>query len=92
MIYAILFLIIKCYFIIGNLELKQDIGIPMEIDPAPMWAHFFLHLFESKYVQQLISKGSAYNFDGTSRLIGDLCTAIDDSQFLHHTNISIQAI
>ena len=53
----------------------------MEIDPAPMWAHLFPYLFESKYVQQLISKGSAYNFDGKSRLIDDLCTTIDDGEF-----------
>ena len=53
----------------------------MEIDPAPMLENLFLYLFESKYVQQSTSKGSAYNFDRTSRFIDDLCTIIDDDDF-----------
>ena len=53
---AISFLITKCYFNIGNLVFKQEIGIPMGADPAPYWANLFLYFFEPKYVQQLISK------------------------------------
>ena len=32
---AMSFLITKCYITIGNLVFKQEIGIPMGIDPAP---------------------------------------------------------
>ena len=52
------YLIQKCYFTIGNLVFKQDIGIPMWIDPAPFWANLFLYFYESEFVQSLISAGS----------------------------------
>ena len=73
------FLIEEYYFTIGNLEFKQNIGIPMGIDPAPFWANLFLHHFESKYMQLLISAGSdkAFRFHSTNRFIDDL-TAIND--------------
>ena len=32
---AMSFLINKCFFTIGNIVLKQDVGILMGIDPAP---------------------------------------------------------
>ena len=35
-------LITKCYFTIGNLVFKQEIVIPMGIDPAPYWTKFEL--------------------------------------------------
>ena len=62
---------------------KQEIGIPMGTDLAWYWANIFLHFFESKYVQQLISKESsrAYKFLGTWRFIYDLCTINDDGEF-----------
>ena len=55
----------------------------MGIDPAPYWANLFLYFFESKYGQQLISKGSprACKFHGTSRFIDDLYTLKDDGEF-----------
>ena len=66
---SISFLITKYHFTIGNLALKQQTGTPIGIDPASYWANHFLHFFESKCVQQLISKGlpRAYKFYGTSR-------------------------
>ena len=39
---AMSFLINKCFFAIGNMVFKQDIGIPMSIDLAPFWANLFL--------------------------------------------------
>ena len=68
---------------------KQEIGILMDIDPAPYWANFFLYIFESKYVQQLISKASprTYKFHGTSRFIDDLCTINDDGEFFFFIQI-----
>lgn len=67
-------------FTIGNVEVKQEIGIPIDKDPAPYWANFSLHFFEYKYIHQLISKGSppANNFHGTSRFMVDLCITNDD--------------
>ena len=56
----------------------------MGIDPAPFWANLFLYFFESKYVKQLISKGSskAYKYHSTARFIDDLCAINDDGEFL----------
>ena len=39
---------------IGNMIFKQDIGISIDIDSAPLWANLFLYFFESKYIKQLI--------------------------------------
>ena len=68
---------------------KQEIGILMDIDPAPYWANFFLYIFESKYVQQLMSKAfpRTYKFHGTSRFIDDLCTINDDGEFFFFIQI-----
>jgi len=83
LIEAVTFLISQCYFTVGNLVLKQDIGIPMGIDPAPFWANLFLYYFESKYVQSLISLGStrAFSFHSTDRFIDDLCALNDHGHF-----------
>ena len=83
---AVKFLIEKCYFTVGNLVFKQDIGIPMGIDPAPFWANLFLYYFESKYVTNLISLGStrAYNFHSVGRFIDDLCAINDRDDFFKH--------
>ena len=55
----------------------------MGIDSAPYQANLFLYFFESRYVTQVISKGSprAYKLYGTSRFIDDLCTTNDDGEF-----------
>ena len=84
LIEAVTFLIKQCYFTVGNLVLKQDIGIPMGIDPAPFWANLFLYFFESKFVQSLISLGStrAYRFHSVGRFIDDLCAINDREEFL----------
>ena len=42
---------------IGNMIFKQDIGISIDIDSAPLWANLFLYFFESKYIKQLILNG-----------------------------------
>ena len=62
---------------------KQDIGIPMGIDPAPFWANLFLYFFESKYVTSLVSQGSprAFKYHGTGRFIDDLCAINDGHEF-----------
>ena len=55
----------------------------MGIDPPSYWANFFVYIFESKYVHQLIAKGfpHAYKFRGTSRFIDDLSTITDGGEF-----------
>ena len=83
LIEAVSFLISKCYFTVGNLVFKQDIGIPMGIDPAPFWANLFLYFFESKFMKDLISSGSkrAYRYHGVGRFIDDLCAINDSNDF-----------
>ena len=77
------YLIQKCFFTIGNLVFKQDIGIPMGIDPTPFWENLFLYYYESKFVQSLISAGSdrAFRYHGTNRFIDDLIAINDNNDF-----------
>ena len=51
---------------------KQDIRIPLCIDPVPFWANLFLLFFESKHVQNLIFKKSNNKYHVTNRFIDDL--------------------
>ena len=52
LIEAITFLIKNCYFTIGNMVFKQDIGIPMGTDPAPFWAIFWsLSMFKMLFLK-----------------------------------------
>ena len=55
----------------------------MGIDPAPFCANVFIYFFESKHVQNLISKKStrAYKYHATGRFIDDLCAINDDDEF-----------
>ena len=80
---AVSFLIGKCYFTIGNLVFKQDIGIPMGIDPAPFWANLFLYFYENKFIQQLVTNKSprAFMYHSTSRFIDDQCALNDGGDF-----------
>ena len=41
----------KCYFAIGNTVFKQNVGIPMRIDPVLFWTNLFLNFFGSKSIQ-----------------------------------------
>ena len=63
----------NCYFTIGNMVFKQDIGILIGIYPAPFWSDLFLSFYESKHAQNLISKKStaADKYHATSRFIDD---------------------
>ena len=66
----------KFYFMIGNSLLRQKIGIPMRIDPAPFWANLLLCTFENEYVSELISndKVKASHFHATKCFIYHLGT------------------
>ena len=80
---ALAFLIEKCFFTVGNLVFKQDVGIPMGIDPAPFWANLFLYFFESKFIKELISLSPkrAHLYNNTGRFIDDLCAINDGGDF-----------
>ena len=80
---AVAHLIKNCYFTVGNITMKQAIGIPMGIDPAPFWANLFLYSYEEKYISNLISfnKVKARHFYSTKRFIDDLCALNDGGEF-----------
>ena len=76
-------LIKQCYFQFANLVLRQVIGIPMGIDPAPFWANLYLYWYEQKHVSSLMKTNQAnarlYKYD--SRFIDDQCNLNHSSQF-----------
>ena len=80
---AVKHLIENCYFTVGNVVMRQAIGIPMGIDPAPFWANLFLYAYEVKYISDLIvsDKVKARHFHSTNRFIEDLCTLNDGGEF-----------
>jgi hypothetical protein len=53
---AINYLMTNCYFNVGKITMKQVIGIPMGIDPAPFWANLFLYTYELDYMNTLIKE------------------------------------
>ena len=63
--------------------MRQAIGIPMGIDPAPFWANLFLYTYESEYMDTLIAsnKIKARHFHGIRRFIDDLCAINDGGEF-----------
>ena len=80
---ALRHLIVNCYFSVGNIVMRQAIGIPMGIDPAPFWANLFLYSYEKEYMEHLIytDKVKARHFHGTHRFIDDLFAANDGGEF-----------
>ena len=76
-------LIISTYFEVGNLLIRQSIGIPMGIDPAPFWANLYLYFYEDKFIVQLISaeKMRARQFLNAIRFIDDECNLNDNKEF-----------
>jgi len=82
---AVRHLIENCFFSVGNIVLRQVIGIPMGIDPAPFWANLFLYYYEEQFMKTLISsdKVKARRFHATKRFIDDLCAINDGDAFQH---------
>ena len=76
-------LISNCYFSVENIVLRQKIGIPMGIDPAPFWANLFLYTYEHEYIKKLIKEDrvKAKHFHSTFRFIDDLCSLNDGGMF-----------
>ena len=44
-----------CFFTARKITLKQDTGIPMGIDPAPVWANLSLYFYENQFMTKIIS-------------------------------------
>ena len=63
--------------------MRQCIGIPMGIDPAPFWANLYLYFYEENYISNLIqnNKAKAKKFNFTKRFIDDLIAINDDGEF-----------
>ena len=80
---AVRHLIENSYFIVGNVTMRQVIGILMGIDPAPFWANLFLYTYEKEYMEKLIAsdKVKARHFHSTKRFIDDLCAINDGDEF-----------
>jgi len=76
-------LITNCYFTVGNTVMRQVVGIPMGIDPAPFWANLFLYKYEHQYIKNLIKNNriKAKHFHSTFRFIDDLCAINDGAEF-----------
>ena len=77
------YLIKECYFQCSNLILRQSIGIPMGIDPAPFWANLYLYFYEEKHVTTLMKtdpfRARLYRY--AARFIDDQCNLNDSGQF-----------
>lgn len=76
-------LITNTYFEVGNLLVRQSIGIPMGIDPAPFWANLYLYSYENKFMKRLIKndKVRARKFLNAMRFIDDECNLNDSKEF-----------
>jgi hypothetical protein len=77
------YLITNCHFRVGNCVMRQIIGIPMGIDPAPFWANLFLYSYEEEFISKLIhtDKSKARHFHSTRRFIDDLGAINDGGEF-----------
>ena len=42
------------------MTMKQAMGIPVGIDPAPFWANLFLYSYEEEYMSSLISSDKSW--------------------------------
>jgi hypothetical protein len=80
---AINVLISNCYFTVGNILLRQKIGIPMGLDPAPFFANLFLFYYESEWLNKIKKYDNikARKFGNTFRFIDDLIAINDGGEF-----------
>ncbi len=77
------FLIDNAYFMCGDKILRQKIGIPMGLDPAPQMANAHLHKYEFDF-QQKMSKSNysvARSLNHTFRYIDDISPLNDNGNF-----------
>ena len=76
------YLIDNIYIKVGSKVFRQQVGIPMDTDCAPLLANLFLFYYEYKYMKNLIKDNLqvAMKFNGTMRYIDDLLT-LNNSSF-----------
>ena len=77
------FLIDNAFFTIGEKSLRQTIGIPMGIDPAPFMANGHLYKFEFDFQQEMTKKNYAVarSLNHTHRYIDDISPLNDKGNF-----------
>ena len=80
---AVKHLIQNCFFMVGNTVLRQTIGIPMGIDPAPFWANLYLYSYEESFITNIIEtdKVRARHFHSCKRFIDDAININDGGEF-----------
>ena len=80
---AVAYLINNCYFTIGEKVLRQVIGIPMGLDPAPFIANLYLQHYEAKWLKLLSKSDSirARKFGNIFRFQDDLNAINDGGEF-----------
>ena len=63
--------------------IRQSIGIPMGMDPAPFWANLYLYYYEHEFITNLMQsdKRRARKFINACRFIDDECNINDDGEF-----------
>ena len=66
-----------------NSLLRQKIGIPVGIDPAPFWENLFLYICKDEHLSELLSNDEvkARHIHATKRFVGDLGTLNDGGVF-----------
>ena len=67
------YLVDNIYINVGNRVFRQQVGIPMGTDCAPLLANLFLFYYEYRYMKGLI-KNNAKRFNFTTRYIDDVYT------------------
>ena len=82
------YMIDNCYIVFKGKVYRQNIGVPMGIDPAPFIANLFLHFYENRYVYSLINSGNLYNakkLANNFRYLDDLL-GLNDKGFFSQVN------
>ena len=81
--HLIKFLISNAYFQCGNKILKQIIGIPMGLDPAPQMANGHLYIYEFDFQKKMIhtNYSVARSLNHTHRYIDDVSPINDNGVF-----------
>ena len=76
------YLIDNIYIKVGNKVFRQQVGIPMGTDCAPLLANLFFFCYEYEYMKNRIKDNlqAAMKFNGTMRYIDDLLT-LNNSTF-----------
>ena len=87
------YLMLNCYFTIGNKIFRQVIGIPIGSDPAPFFANLFLYYYESEWVKSLKKTDliKAQKLKNMFRFIDDL-NAVNDSDVFHQNIAEIYPV